>query len=112
MESFALKEYWMAREDQDSSFKLQLVLNFFEKYPYLIKNMGYYADIGCGNGSFILAFADYLKSIGMKYQIYGYDTSAYAIELAKKKDMEITLNFMLVPVLTCPKSWTFSFVWM
>lgn len=112
MENVTSTKYWVEHENQDSSFKLQTVAYFSEKYPYLIKKMGYYADIGCGNGSFILAFANYLKTIGRKYKIYGYDTSAYAIELAKKKDMKITLIFSLVLVLTFPAEWILSFVWM
>jgi SAM-dependent methyltransferase len=76
--------FWEGREASESAFKLELVLPFFHKYPNLLLKQGKYADLGCGQGSFLLALAQYLDNLKLNYELYGYDISPYAIELANK----------------------------
>lgn len=75
--------FWEGRETIGSSFKLELVLPLLNKYSKLLLNKCKFADLGCGQGSFLLALAKYLDNLKLDYELYGYDISSYAIELAK-----------------------------
>lgn len=54
-----------------------LILEFVKKSPVL--------DVGCGIGQFLSALMD-------KFEVEGFDASEYAVEIAKKKGLNVKLS--------------------
>lgn len=93
-------EFWKNNLGKSSSFKVQVVDALFKKSNMNLPRFLNAAEIGCGDGAFLLPLASLLKDKGVEFNIAGYDISQMAIEQAKDNNHfpENQVSFHVAPV--------------
>ncbi len=97
-------EFWKNNLGKSSSFKVKVVDALLKKSSLDLPRFLNVAEIGCGDGAFLLPLASLLKDKGVEFKIVGYDISQMAIEQAKSNNYfsDSHVSFHVAPVEDIP----------
>ncbi len=76
--------WWSQRRGYRSTYKVRLVMEMLGDVQAFFQPGFKGAEIGCGNGSFLLPLAEELDRNGCDYQLTGYDIAPNAIAMARE----------------------------
>lgn len=86
VEHYISGDYWKNRENSDSTYKIALLESLIQKYKIVLPSPLKIAEVGCGQGAFLLPLADRLNRKQIEYRLFGYDIAADAIALAQSRN--------------------------
>lgn len=84
--------YWQDRMGQTSDFKVRLVESLMSQENITIPNGVKIAEIGCGNGAFLLPLHKSLTNSNKSFELLGYDIATNAISSANEHAKQLNME--------------------
>ncbi len=77
--------YWEHRATSDSSYKVNLAFSLLDHSGVKLRRHLRVAEVGCGQGAFLVPLASALESKGVDATMLGLDISPHAIDMANSR---------------------------